>query len=251
MDCQAARLLLWFKRPQAKELSLDDEAALARHCAECPECDRFARLFAQENRALGRAVRAVPVPPGLKESLLASVNFAAATHASARRALWRRAAAGLSLDLLVGIGLFLFWLWSPPPPFHLREMEWFGHSRFSLPVDSPAANKIEWLESHFGNQGAWARVPSALRDVWDFSCLSTAYVEDFTGGKVGVAEFKKAGGHAVVFFLPKDRCRPEELTQYEGQRDIVRVLRGRPDDPFLALVFLKEGMLDQFLLKPR
>jgi hypothetical protein len=70
MDCKSARLLLEFARPGGGEVEAADAAALHQHLAECPEC---AALASDERRAdehLGRAVRDVPVPAGLRERVL-------------------------------------------------------------------------------------------------------------------------------------------------------------------------------------
>jgi hypothetical protein len=70
MDCKNARLLLEFLHPGSAELDRDDAAALHQHLAECPDCAAQAREERRGDEHLGRAVRAVPVPDGLRERLL-------------------------------------------------------------------------------------------------------------------------------------------------------------------------------------
>jgi hypothetical protein len=74
MDCKTARYLLDFARPQVSDLDAPDRAALGEHLAHCSECDALNRGERQLDEHLGRAVRAVPVPPGLKERLLARLK---------------------------------------------------------------------------------------------------------------------------------------------------------------------------------
>lgn len=249
MDCQAARLLLWFQRPQAKELTADDEAALARHCLDCPSCARFARLFGQEDRLLGRALRDVPVPPTLKASVLTRLEAAAPRRADGRG--WNRTLASLSVmsaALAGAIAFGLWWFW-PLPTISLAELQGWGKARFSLPVNYPADDKINWLEQHFYSHGAGVRVPAALRSQWDFSHLSAAYVAELSHGPIAVAEFKKPGGHAILFLLPADRLRPEEVAGLDRLDSDTCLLRPIPDEGFMAFVVMKEGAVDQFLLK--
>src|SRR5207248_1436745 len=70
MDCKTARYLLNFNRATGHDLDAADKAALDAHLAECPECDCAARGERQFDEHLGRAIRDVPVPHGLKERLL-------------------------------------------------------------------------------------------------------------------------------------------------------------------------------------
>jgi hypothetical protein len=70
MDCKTARNLLDFARPQANDLDLADLAALEGHLAVCADCDGVARAERQLDEHIGKAVRDVPIPAGLKDRLL-------------------------------------------------------------------------------------------------------------------------------------------------------------------------------------
>ena len=249
MDCQAARLLLWFKRPQGGDLLPDDDAALAVHLASCPSCDRLARLQAQENRVLGRAMRAVPVPVALKDRLLAHLDKMSrqSGRARVRRRVLYGAGALCAVVLLAALGLWL--VVRPRPPASLQELDWWTRSRFSLPTQCPATDKIAWLEQYFYSNGLWFRVPSFMKAQWDFTDLTAAYVEDFSRDRIAVMEFKKNDAHAFVFVLPSERCDPDEAKQYAGQSASALVVRSDTDDGFVAFVTLKEGTLDHFLRK--
>lgn len=69
MNCQNARHLLEYARPQGFDLDAADQAALEQHLATCPECDSLLRATRQFDEQLGKAIRAVPEPKGLAERL--------------------------------------------------------------------------------------------------------------------------------------------------------------------------------------
>lgn len=242
MDCQAARLLLWFKRPNGKEMLPEDEAALALHLSTCDTCGRFARLHGEEHRLLGTAIRAVSVPPKLLDAILVRLSSAARPR---RR--WPWVVGGVaSAALLCGFGLWL-WLASSVPPASLREMEWFGKNRFSLPATYPPLKKQAWLEQYFYSQRVYFRLPELLKNQWDFTHLTAAYPAELSHDRVAVLEFKKPGGHAVVFVVPTARLDSSEMEQYLSFGEYTRLLH-QPGEEFSALAVLKEGSLEQFLL---
>jgi hypothetical protein len=76
MDCKTARLLLDFARPEARELEAEEVAELQRHLDHCPDCHSQARSERQLDECLGKAMRQVEVPAGLREQLLARLESA-------------------------------------------------------------------------------------------------------------------------------------------------------------------------------
>jgi len=70
MDCKTARLLLDFARPQANELQAEEAGALQGHLDHCPDCHGLACNQHQFDGQLGKAMRQVEVPAGLRERLL-------------------------------------------------------------------------------------------------------------------------------------------------------------------------------------
>jgi hypothetical protein len=74
MDCRTARLLLDFARPQASELQADEAGALQNHLDRCPDCHGLARGERQLDEHLGKAMRQVEIPPGLREQLLSRLE---------------------------------------------------------------------------------------------------------------------------------------------------------------------------------
>src|SRR5262245_2648331 len=99
MDCNHARLLLTFARDRA-DLDQSEAEGLEDHLSLCPDCANLAATEQRLDLALGRAMRDVPVPAGLKGRLLAAVARPAFS--------WRRrliAGAAIAAALLVSVAL--------------------------------------------------------------------------------------------------------------------------------------------------
>ena len=71
MDCRTAQLLIEFVRPAVAELDAADAQELHGHLAACPECASASHLREQMDHHFGAAMRAVPLPIGLRDWLLA------------------------------------------------------------------------------------------------------------------------------------------------------------------------------------
>src|SRR5438094_788506 len=99
MDCRTARLLLDFARPIPAELEADASRDLEHHLAGCADCDSLARAERRLDEPLGRAMRAVPLPLGLRDRLLARLD--AERGAWQRRWMFRSLAAAAALALAV------------------------------------------------------------------------------------------------------------------------------------------------------
>src|SRR5262245_53287720 len=111
MECRNARLLLEFTRPGGGELDAVEAQALDQHLSECPECAALARAERRADEHLGRAIRDVPVPDGLRERILG--KLAAERDAWYRR--WVIRAGGIAAALLL-VALVGWWLWPPSLP---------------------------------------------------------------------------------------------------------------------------------------
>ncbi len=108
MDCNNARLLLQLLSPVPGELDADEAAALRDHLCHCPDCGPLAVSEQRFDRALGKAMRAVPIPDGLRTRLLTRLDRD--RDAWYRRFVTRRvlpiagaAAAVVLLGLLLGL----------------------------------------------------------------------------------------------------------------------------------------------------
>jgi hypothetical protein len=106
MECRDAQFYLRLRRHAADELGADVAASLGGHLATCPACAADARAAASFDRALASAVRAVPLPAGLRDRLVAHV--ASRQGAILRRKLYRSAVAAAAAVVLVLLGVGLF-----------------------------------------------------------------------------------------------------------------------------------------------
>ena len=84
----------------------DSTAALERHLTGCPACAAAGRALAGFDAAIGRAMRAVPVPEGLRDQLFAEV--ATRRGAVLRRKTYRYLAAAASVVVTCGLALGVY-----------------------------------------------------------------------------------------------------------------------------------------------
>jgi hypothetical protein len=108
MDCKSARLLLDFARPQARELEAEEAAALESHLDHCPDCHSQARSERQLDDCLGKAMRQVEVPAGLRDQLLARLESARGDWHRKRFAHAVRLSVAAAAVLLLG---WAGWFW--------------------------------------------------------------------------------------------------------------------------------------------
>ncbi len=106
MDCHDAQFYLRLRRPGSDESDPDVTAALERHLAGCPGCGAAGRAIAGFDAAVGRAMRAVPVPDGLRDQLFAEVATRRGTVL--RRKMYRYAAAAASVVVTCGLALGVY-----------------------------------------------------------------------------------------------------------------------------------------------
>jgi hypothetical protein len=113
MDCSTARLFLQFQRPNAWDLDGPEAQELEEHLAHCTECNTLARAARRLDGHLGRAMRAVEVPEGLRTQILRKL---AAERSDWYRRWFGRATRGLvaaaALLLVLG-GAYSWWYFRP------------------------------------------------------------------------------------------------------------------------------------------
>jgi hypothetical protein len=118
MDCKTARLILDLARPHSAELHPSEAGALEGHLAGCPECDSLARVERQLDDHVGRPLRDIPVPDGLRDRLLKRL--------AARRRAWY-ASRAVPVAVLAAAAALLFaisfhWPHTPRPQPDLQQM---------------------------------------------------------------------------------------------------------------------------------
>src|SRR5262245_36892485 len=104
MDCSHARLLL----PFARELQGAEAEELREHLQQCPDCGLLAAEESRCDQALGKAVRAVPLPAGLKTRIETRLHKQHAVRRWVIRSL-------VAACLLAAAGLSSWYLWLAPP----------------------------------------------------------------------------------------------------------------------------------------
>src|SRR5262245_5275113 len=143
MDCANARLLLNFLRND--EMDPAERSALLAHLEACPDCSAQAQSESQFDEALGRALRRMPVPAGLKGRLLAAVAARRPRH-------WPWAAAAAALLLAASLGAYVWWSQSTVVDFNdVIEI-----------VDYRTKTNPDNVESEFASLGYPMRFPRML-----------------------------------------------------------------------------------------
>jgi len=107
MDCDNARLFLPFVTPGGKDLNGPEAAELHAHLEQCSACNAMAMNAGRLDQHLGRAMRDVPVPVGMKGRILqrlADQRAAVRRHWLKRAGAFAAVAAALLLTLWLGSG---------------------------------------------------------------------------------------------------------------------------------------------------
>ena len=152
MECRDAQFYLRLQRHTADELGPDVTAALDAHCATCAACAADARSAASFDRALASAMRAVPVPSGLRERL---ITQAARSQGAALRAKALRVGGMAAAALLVAAIGFSLWTQTRPKVYS----DDFVH-KAAKQYDNPAEYARSWL--------AREKLPDELPPEWKF-----------------------------------------------------------------------------------
>jgi hypothetical protein len=182
MDCKTARLLLDFARPLSPELEESEGEALAGHLADCPTCGALHREERRIDERLGSAMRAVPVPDGLRDRIVGKLAKQR-DRRYVRRLVWGAAAAvAASLLLVAGITYF-----GRKPDVNLLPIY---EQANNLPERSP-----EKVAAWFNRPGLL--VPTQL----DYQGLVRCSWADFQGRKVPMLELRQGAQQAWIYIL--------------------------------------------------
>jgi hypothetical protein len=237
MNCDQARLLLPFARAQANELDAADQDALNIHLSACGSCGPYARGQHALDARLAQAMKAVPVPVGLRERLLTRLG-------NERGAYYRtwllRGVAAAAAVVLVFAAIAYF---RPSPPASLLDPRELA-GRIDSPRSFDPGSVNEWMSNYK------VQMPAELRDGWDFQYVTAAYVTRYGGRDVPTLEFRKGDTFAVVLVVRRRDCEPHGLSTFEHPQYRGRVL-GK-DDPgeYVALVIEKQGQGHEVFRKP-
>jgi len=237
MTCETARILLLFYRPgKTTDLAAEDVSALEGHLATCPTC---APLIAQQTAtdgAIGRAVRQITVPGGLKDRLQTR------TETEAGR-LWRRKwtmrIAATAAVLITG---FLGWngdVAATRPAFDSWQLAAFNDEL----IQEPYRAGPEFL----GRQG----VPGPLPEDFDFQKMTSHGFAKVQGQTVPVLEFRAGeNGIARVYVLRPGQFSTKDATETQNSTVTVRLYRDRPAAGWTTVIVHTGNGLQPFLKVP-
>jgi hypothetical protein len=235
MDCKTARLLLDFARPGAADLERADADALEGHLADCPQCDALAQTERQLDDALGRSMRQVEVPDGLRAQLLARLE--------AERGAWYRRWYGHGFRALAAAAavLLLVWGW------------WYWHADQARPVQPEdvvhgfnlsRTNRDE-VQASFKALGVVTELPRNL----NYAYLLSHGVTDLPGHpgtKVAHLIFCHNDRLALVYVLPARQFDVKaDAGDFSGYAFTLKVV-SPPGEPYPYLV-LYNGDSDDWL----
>jgi hypothetical protein len=190
MECRTARLLLELARPLPTELEAGEAEALWKHLATCADCGALARSDRAADDRLGQAMRAVPVPAGLRGRLLARLE--AERGAWYRRRLVRGAGAlAAAAGVVFAVGLALGWWDRRLPAVDVEALAY--HAAQEANEASP--EQVErWFRQQFG-------VHTVAPVQFNYALLASYGLADFQGRRVPQLLFHEAGSYARVYIL--------------------------------------------------
>jgi hypothetical protein len=196
MDCKTARLLLDFARPQARELEVEEAAALESHLDHCPDCHNQARGEQQLDACLGKAMLQVEVPAGLRDQLLARLESERGDWYRQRFAHGARLTAAAAAVLLLG---WAAWHWlmdhTPAPIDPVRIAE----ATQSEAAKDPRTRAEEAL------QRLGVETPLSPHLNYNLLACPPAWAElpGYPGRNVPMLVFKRGNRVATVYLIPE------------------------------------------------
>lgn len=194
MDCKTARLLLDFARPLGTELEESEGEDLAGHLADCPTCGALHRAERKIDDHLGKAMRAVAVPDGLRDRIVSKLA-GQRDRWYLRRLAWGTAAA-LAAAVLLTFGVTYL---GQKPHVNIEEL----HGRLNSPPGAPE------------EVGPYLNRPTLLAPTqFNYRNLLKCDWADFQGRKVPQLIFRQGGELATVYIL---NDRQFDLKSLEGQ----------------------------------
>lgn len=232
MDCKTARLLLDVAHPRAAELAREEAALLESHLADCAECGPFAREELRLDAHLGAAVRAVPVPPGLRERLHDRLK---AERATRTRRLRLRYSGALAAAAVLLLAVSVFWLTRPLPVLSLAAIH-----------GEPALRGADDVERYFADLGVRAPAPPHF----NYGLLAAWHLVEFQGQpRVPHLLFLRDGEIAEVYILSArhfDRAATLQQGRVDSGGYTVEVVE-HPQDAQVFYLIKYKGPLQRFL----
>jgi hypothetical protein len=234
MDCKTARLLLDFNRPRARELPTDEAAELARHLSACPDCDAIGRTERRLDEHLGRAMRDVPVPDGLRQRLVERLRDERSSILR-RRLAWTARAAAVAAALLVAA--LLGWHFFAGQPTKIRIYDAITSDYDKYNDRSPEAVE-SWFRDHHN-------ISMAAPTQFNYGYLADYDMAELQGKSVPQLVFQRAENTGItrarVFVLSREQFDLSEMptdppeVESLGRRLTVWDSPERPETRYLVI----------------
>jgi hypothetical protein len=239
MDCKSARILAGFTKPGNSELDPELRAEFDSHLSGCPLCREQFRSEQDFDLRVGRIIRDVPVPVGLKSRILDEL--------AARRGAWYRRRIGIGVaaaaSVFLAVSLVLVSEVAQPRQVRLDEV-----AQATIRAESDPQEEVRvWLASQ--------SIDFAPAQPFNFALLSGYSLGRIQGRMVPMLRFRhpEKGVYARVYVLrsedfdlkrlPDEPPAGEYLFQMAVLRDLHRpnrlayivVYNGDSLEPFLRL----------------
>lgn len=241
MDCKTAQFLIDLSRPRAPELDARELESLESHLAECPTCAQLAHTQQRIDAHLGAAMRAVPLPEGLRQRL---VRRLAGERGAAHRRRWLHSVGSFAAAAAILLALTLGWgLHSAPPAVDFEKLVDISVTEMA----NPDRDRVDdWLKT--------IHVKTPAPDHFDYRLFRSYHLADLQGQRVPLLLFTRTENAQVyqarVYLLSADQfdlralaaslpvaslCKIAVLSQPHHPRHAYLVVyTGEALEPFLA-----------------
>ena len=227
MDCNLSRIMIALGR---RELTVADAAALDGHIVNCAACAVAARQSFAFDEAVSRVMTAVPVPPGLRASLMQTA-YARRGH-EMRRKIYQWSALAAAVLVAIGIGFGGYW-----------------QSRPSLDLQVLAERTESDREHSEQAVHAWLAakdLPAQLPYEFDFRLYMSHGKEEIAGRDVPVILFAHGRDVARVYFVRKSQFNVDKAAYARTSFCTVEVFADRHPE-FVIVVSYTTDRIDPFL----
>lgn len=187
MDCNDAQFYLRLHRPGLDAPEPDVAAALDRHLASCPGCAADARRLEGFDAAVGRAMRGIEVPLGLRSRLIADLS--ARRGAVHRRRAYRLV--GVAASALLAVGLVVGAFTAARPTFDPEELVLKAEEQSTAAGAEHAVG--EWLKAE--------GLPPTLPESFDYGLAQVFGTTRVQGRDVPVVVFRDREGRETAQVL--------------------------------------------------
>jgi hypothetical protein len=241
MDCKTARLLLDLARPHSAELHASEAGALEGHLAGCPECDSLARTERQLDDHVGRALRNVPVPEGLRGRLLKRL--------AARRRSWyarRVGPSGAGLAAAAAV-LFAIWFYWPHAGKPQPNLERIGYETAVKIQTRDPEQVAAWFQARYNLVLA---IPRELKQrPINYNLLTEYDLADCQGKQAPMLLLTYGGEQARIYILTSKEFDLKGMNEQSFESGVSAEVHSDPDDPNTAYAVIYTGKsLDAFLV---